>query len=121
MTVKENTKCKKFLTQNIQEIQDTMRIPNLSKIGIEESEDSQLKGSVNIFNKIIEENFLNIYHAYKICCGKRGTAVVGVSNQLLVHLKAHTMRESSCLVLSEGPGARGWMAQRVRVELTKTV
>jgi hypothetical protein len=44
MTVKENTKCKKFLTQNIQEIQDTMRIPNLSKIGIEESEYSQLKG-----------------------------------------------------------------------------
>jgi hypothetical protein len=31
-----------------------MRIPNLSKIGIEESEYSQLKGWVNIFNKIIE-------------------------------------------------------------------
>jgi hypothetical protein len=26
-------------------------------IGIEESEDSKLKGLVNIFNKIIEENF----------------------------------------------------------------
>ena len=28
-TIKENAKCKKILTQNIQEIQDTMRRPNL--------------------------------------------------------------------------------------------
>ena len=27
-TIKENAKCKKILTQNIQEIQDTMRTPN---------------------------------------------------------------------------------------------
>ena len=53
-TVRENAKCKKLLTQNIQEIQDTMRRPNLMIIGIEESKDSQLKGLVNIFNKIIE-------------------------------------------------------------------
>jgi len=33
---------------------------NLRIIGIEESEDSQLKGPVNIFNKIIEENFPNL-------------------------------------------------------------
>ena len=59
-TVKENAKCKKLLTQNIQEIQDTMRRPNLRIIGIEESKDSQLKGPVNIFNKIIEENFPNL-------------------------------------------------------------
>ena len=59
-TVKENAKCKKFLTQNIQEIQDTMKRPNLRIIGIEESEDSQFTGPVNIFNKIIEENFPNI-------------------------------------------------------------
>jgi hypothetical protein len=50
----------KALTQNIQETQDTMRRPNLRIIGIEESEDSQLKGPVNIFNKIIEENFPNL-------------------------------------------------------------
>jgi hypothetical protein len=31
--------------------------PNLKIIDIEKSEDSQIKGSVNIFNKIIEENF----------------------------------------------------------------
>jgi hypothetical protein len=37
-----------------------MRRPNLRIIGIEESEDSQLKGPVNIFNKIIEENFPNL-------------------------------------------------------------
>jgi hypothetical protein len=48
-----------LLTQNIQEIQKKMRRPNLRIIGIEESEDLQLKGLVNIFNKIIEENFSN--------------------------------------------------------------
>ena len=34
-TIKENMKCKKTLTQNIQEIQDTMRKPNLKIIGID--------------------------------------------------------------------------------------
>jgi hypothetical protein len=51
-----------------------MRTSNLRIIGIEESEDSQLKGPVNIFNKIIEENFpirkkempMNIQEAYRI-------------------------------------------------------
>jgi hypothetical protein len=37
-----------------------MRRPNLRIIGIEESEASQIKGPVNIFNKIIEENFPNL-------------------------------------------------------------
>jgi uncharacterized coiled-coil protein SlyX len=36
-TVKEKAKGKKLLTQNIQEIQDTMRRSNLRIIGIEES------------------------------------------------------------------------------------
>jgi hypothetical protein len=53
-TIKENTKCKKILIQNIQEIQDTMRRPNLQIIGVDEKEDFQLKGPENIFNKIIE-------------------------------------------------------------------
>ena len=54
-TVKENAKSKKLVTQNIQEIQDTMRRPNLRII--DESEDLQLKGPANIFNKIMEDNF----------------------------------------------------------------
>jgi hypothetical protein len=37
-----------------------MRKTNLRIIGIEESGDSQLKGPINIFNKIIEENFPNL-------------------------------------------------------------
>jgi chromosome segregation ATPase len=72
-TIIENEKFKKFLTQNIQEIQDTMRRPNLRIIGIKESEDSQLKGPVNNFNKVTEKNFpnlkkkipINIQEAYK--------------------------------------------------------
>jgi hypothetical protein len=59
-TIKENAKCKKILTQNIQEIQDTMRGTNLRIIGIDENGDFPLKGLVNIFNKIIEENFPNL-------------------------------------------------------------
>jgi hypothetical protein len=58
-TIKENAKYKKMLTQNIQEIQDTMKRPNLRLIGIDENEDFQLKRPVNILNKIIEENFPN--------------------------------------------------------------
>nr|AAQ91021.1 LRRGT00065 [Rattus norvegicus] len=58
-TAKDNVKQKKLLVQNIQEIQDSVRRSNLRIIGIEESKDSQLKGPVNIFNKIIEENFPN--------------------------------------------------------------
>ena len=53
-------KCKRLLTQNFQEIQDTLRRPNLWIMGIEESEDSKIKGPVNIFNKITEENFPNL-------------------------------------------------------------
>ena len=37
-----------------------MRILNLMIIDIEESEDTQIKGLVNIFNKIIEENIPNL-------------------------------------------------------------
>jgi hypothetical protein len=37
-----------------------MKRPNLKMIVIEESEDFQLKGPVNIFNKIIEGNFPNL-------------------------------------------------------------
>ena len=59
-TIKENKKCKKILTQNIQNIQDKMRRQNLQIIGIYENEDFQLKGPANILNKIIEENFANL-------------------------------------------------------------
>jgi wobble nucleotide-excising tRNase len=51
-TIKENAKCKKTLTQSIQEIQDTMRRPNLRIMGIDENEDFQLNGPVNIFSKL---------------------------------------------------------------------
>jgi hypothetical protein len=37
-----------------------MRRPNLRIIGIEEREDSQLKGPVNIFNNVIEEIIPNL-------------------------------------------------------------
>ena len=59
-TVRDNAKCKQLLTQNIQEIQDTMRRLNLRIISIEEREDSQLKEPISIFNKIIEEKFSNL-------------------------------------------------------------
>jgi hypothetical protein len=37
-----------------------MKRPKLRIIGIEDSKDFQLKGPANIFNEIIEENFLNL-------------------------------------------------------------
>jgi hypothetical protein len=59
-TIKENPNCEKILTENIQDIHNTLRRPNPRIIGIDENEDIQLKRPVNIFNKIIEENFPNL-------------------------------------------------------------
>jgi uncharacterized coiled-coil protein SlyX len=59
-TIKEKAKCKKILTQNIQEIQDTIRRTNLQIKGVDKNEDFRLKGPANIFNKIIEENIPNL-------------------------------------------------------------
>ncbi|KAL6073605.1 hypothetical protein STEG23_027906 [Scotinomys teguina] len=58
-SVKENTKANNVITQNVQEMWDTMKRPNLKIMGIE-GEEYQLKGTENIFNKIIEENFPNL-------------------------------------------------------------
>jgi hypothetical protein len=49
--VKENIKSKTFLTQNIQEICDDMKWPNVRIIGIEEGKESQLQRPENIFKK----------------------------------------------------------------------
>ena len=56
-SVKENAKPNKFLTQNIQEIWNTMKRRNLRVMEIEEREVFQLKGTENILSKVIEENF----------------------------------------------------------------
>ena len=53
-TDRKDAKTKKLLPKNVQKIQDTMRRPNLRIIGIEEGEEYQLRGRVNIFNKILE-------------------------------------------------------------------
>jgi hypothetical protein len=71
--VNENAKYKRFLTQNIQEIWNTMKRPNLRITGIEGGEDSQFEGPENIFNTITEEHFpnrkkhmaINIKEAYR--------------------------------------------------------
>ena len=51
-TTTTTTTTTKLLSQNIQEIQDTMRRPNLRIIGIDEKEDFQLKGPVNYRRKL---------------------------------------------------------------------
>ena len=58
--VKENAKCKTYLTQKIQEIRDTMKRSNQWIIGIGDSEDTQFKELENIFSKNIEVNFSNL-------------------------------------------------------------
>jgi len=47
------------MTQNTQEIWDTMKRPNLTIIEIE-GEDSQVKGPENIFSKILDKNLTNL-------------------------------------------------------------
>ena len=53
-TIKENAKCKNILTQNIQEIQDTVRRPRIRIIGVHENEDFQLKERAS---KYLQQNY----------------------------------------------------------------
>lgn len=52
ISVKES---EKIQAQNIQEFWDTMNIPNLLITEIEEGEETQVRGTENIFSKITEE------------------------------------------------------------------
>jgi hypothetical protein len=45
------------MLMNIQKIGDTKKISNLRLKGIQEGGENQVKGTENIFDKIIEENF----------------------------------------------------------------
>ena len=94
-TVKENAKCKKLVTSNIQEIQDTLRRPNLSIIGIEESEDLQLKDPVNIFNKIIDETFPNL----------KNKMSMNIQEAYRTPNRLDQSRNSSCHIIIKTPNA----------------
>lgn len=50
-SVKENVKCQKLQARNLQELWDTMERSNLRIIGIEEGEETQVKGTENVFNR----------------------------------------------------------------------
>jgi hypothetical protein len=95
-TIKENVKCKKILTQNIQEIQDTMRRPNLRIIGIDDKVDFQLKGPINIFNKIIEENFPNL----------KKEMPMNIQEALRTPNRLDQKRNSSCDIIIKTPNAQ---------------
>jgi hypothetical protein len=65
MVIKEKTEellVRKLKTceRNMQELTDSIKIPNLRIMGIEDGEEVQAKGIPNIFNKIITENFPNL-------------------------------------------------------------
>jgi hypothetical protein len=94
--VKQNAKCKKLLTPNIQEIQDTMRISNLRIIGMEESKDFQLKGPVNIFIKIIEENVPN----------QKKEMPMNIQEAYRTPKRLDQKRNSSCHIIVEIPNAQ---------------
>jgi hypothetical protein len=51
--------CKSY-ERNIQEFRNSIKIPNLRIMGIEEGEEVQAKGICNIVNKIRVENFPNL-------------------------------------------------------------
>jgi hypothetical protein len=59
-TIKEKAKCKKILTQNIQEIQDTMRRSNLRVIGIDENEDFSTERASKYLQQNYRRNFPNL-------------------------------------------------------------
>jgi hypothetical protein len=49
----------KTCERNMQEHTNSIKRPNLRIMGIEEGEEGQAKGTCNIFNKIITDNFPN--------------------------------------------------------------
>ena len=59
LSTKENLRSNKSLTENIEEIWDTVKRLILRISGIEEGEEIQLKVTENIFNKI-KEDFPNL-------------------------------------------------------------
>ena len=68
-----------------------MKRPNLRIIGIKESEDSQLKGPVNVLNKIIEENCPNLKQEMPINIQEASK----IPNRLV------QKRNSSCHIISQ--------------------
>jgi hypothetical protein len=75
-----------------------MRRLNLRIIGIDESEDSQLKGSVNIFNKLIVENFPNIRKEMPINIQETHTTY-RIPNRL-------DQKRNSCHIIIKTPNAQ---------------
>jgi hypothetical protein len=58
-TVKDHERMLRY-EWNMQVIWDTMKRPNLQIMGVEEGEEIQTKGTDNILNRIIAENFSNL-------------------------------------------------------------
>jgi hypothetical protein len=56
----------KTCERNMQELNESIKRPNLRIMGIKEGEEVQAKGIHNIFNKIITENFPNLEKAMPI-------------------------------------------------------
>jgi hypothetical protein len=74
-----------------------MRRPNLRIIGIEESEDFQLKGPLNIFNKIIKENFPNL---------KKEMPILNIHKSYRTPNSLETKRNSSHHIIVKTPNAQ---------------
>jgi hypothetical protein len=55
--VKVNMKHERIQAQNINKTKDTVNRPNLQIVGIEEGEETQVKDTENISNKIVEKKF----------------------------------------------------------------
>jgi hypothetical protein len=72
-----------------------MERPNLGIIGIEASEDSKFKGSLNIFNKVIEENFHNL----------KKEMPINVKGAYRTPNRRDQKRNSSCHIIIKTPNA----------------
>jgi hypothetical protein len=59
-TVKDYERMLRKYEQNMQDIWDTIKRPNLQIMGVEEGKEIQTKGIDNLFNRIIAEKFPNL-------------------------------------------------------------
>jgi hypothetical protein len=83
-----------------------MRRPNLWITGIDEKEYFQLKGPVNIFSKIIEENFPNL---------KKGR-LMNIHEAYRTPKRLYQKRNSSCHIIIKPPKERILKALRIKVK-----
>ena len=84
-----------------------MRRPNQRIMGTKESEDSQIKGPINNFNKIIQENFSNL----------KKHMPTNIKGAYRTPNRLDQEKNSSCHIIIKTPNAENRLLKALRVKV----